>query len=653
MSNFVKGGQLAIHSVRMNLQVWKILIRFILLIIVIALGYTFYTDIKPIEWKNIGVYIKRDIAFNDNAEVEYYTDYGYKRVQKVKYAKENPILNRLGEKLETTFYKGLTIGGVTSGLVILLVLVYFFRSGKRKTASLELRGVFLIPLKKLKKEIVRHNTKFRYKPLPIIKIPYPITGSPDSYTSGEQSHTMILGSTGSGKTSVIKELLFSIHERGDKAIIVDVKGDYIKSCYRKDTDTILNPLDQRGRNWSIFKETTALTGFATIAKSLIPIDSQDPTWTDAARVVFTEMANIYANNDISLAEFADKLLKTDIGKLQQMLKSTYAEKIMNEGIEKAALSVLMILSSYLRPLKLYRSNENCFSIRDWVLSNTWNKEKRQNGFLFLASKAEAKRDLNPLITAQMDIAINAMRSLSEESNKPKIWFIIDELGYFDNPIPNLIDGLTTARSYGGCFILGMQDMTAISKIYSKERAETIVNNCRTKLFMNVEGADTARWCSENIGKGEIEEWNEGFSYGAHEMRDGISASKRRFVKNAVLEGEFALLKAGQGYIKFSGYKPARFGGRRAHIYPIAEQYIENVELNELLEQERREQVKRREELESGIYSSKKIASIIKGKGKKSKNKSNKKNNKEIVNKVPDNKPKSEPAVYSPKQNSNK
>ncbi|RST62302.1 type IV secretion system DNA-binding domain-containing protein [Candidatus Aquarickettsia rohweri] len=382
MSNFVKGGQLAIHSVRMNLQVWKILIRFILLIIVIALGYTFYTDINPIEWKNIGAYIKRDIAFNDNAEVEYYTDYGYKRVQKVKYAKENPILNRLGEKLETTFYKGLTIGGVTSGLVILLVLVYFFRSGKRKTASLELRGVFLIPLKKLKKEIVRHNTKFRYKPLPIIKIPYPITGSPDSYTSGEQSHTMILGSTGSGKTSVIKELLFSIHERGDKAIIVDVKGDYIKSCYRKDTDTILNPLDQRGRNWSIFKETTALTGFATIAKSLIPVDSQDPTWTDAARVVFTEMANIYANNDISLAEFADKLLKTDIGKLQQMLKSTYAEKIMNEGIEKAALSVLMILSSYLRPLKLYRSNENCFSIRDWVLSNTWNKKGTKWIFVF-------------------------------------------------------------------------------------------------------------------------------------------------------------------------------------------------------------------------------------------------------------------------------
>ncbi len=62
MSNFVKGGQLAIHSVRMNLQVWKILIRFILLIIVIALGYTFYTDINPIEWKNIGAYIKRDIA---------------------------------------------------------------------------------------------------------------------------------------------------------------------------------------------------------------------------------------------------------------------------------------------------------------------------------------------------------------------------------------------------------------------------------------------------------------------------------------------------------------------------------------------------------------------------------------------------------------
>ena len=254
--------------------------------------------------------------------------------------------------------------------------------------------------------------------------------------------------------------MVNIHCRGEKAIIVDVKGDYIEKAYREDmrTDIILNPLDKRSRNWSIFKETTALTGFATIAKALIPVDSKDPTWTEAARAVFTEMANSYAGANLSLVEFTDKILKTDIKVLEEILKKTYAGKIINTEIEKAALSVMMVMSSYLRPLKLYRSNENCFSIRDWILGDTWNKEHRQHGFLFLSSRTEAKRDLNPIITAQVDISINAMRSMGNSSSRPKIWFILDELGYFDTAIPNLIDGLTTARSYGGCFVLGTQDI---------------------------------------------------------------------------------------------------------------------------------------------------------------------------------------------------
>ena len=226
--------------------------------------------------------------------------------------------------------------------------------------------------------------------------------------------------------------------------------------------------------------------------------------------------------------------------LASLLTKTPAAKLVNVDIEKAALSVLMVLSTYLRPLKLYRQLQERFSITDWVQDNT------QNNFLFIATCAEAKGDLNPLVCTQVDIAVTALKSLKEESNSPKVWFILDEVSYFEQAIPNLKDGLTTARSYGGCFVLGTQDISSLKHIYSRQEAETIVNNCRTKIFMNIEGYETAAWASESLGEGEMEEWHESLPYEAHEMRDGMQVNKSRSMRRVVIPTEFSLLKAGEG-----------------------------------------------------------------------------------------------------------
>ena len=232
----------------------------------------------------------------------------------------------------------------------------------------------------------------------------------------------------------------------------------------------------------------------------------------------------------------------------------------------------MMLSTYLRPLKLYRSAENCFSITDWV------NDEGKNNFLFIGSRADVKEDINPIITTQVDIAVNALRSLKSSSNVPKIWFILDEIPYFDNAIPSLKDGLATARSFGGCFVLGSQDMSSIAKIYSRETAESIANNCKTKVFMNIAGKESAQWCSDSLGEGEIEEWHEGLSYGAHEMRDGIQVNQNRIIRKNVLPSELMMLKSGQGFINFAGFAPAKFNFSDFYFKKITDGYIENTEL---------------------------------------------------------------------------
>jgi len=233
-----------------------------------------------------------------------------------------------------------------------------------------------------------------------------------------------------------------------------------------------------------------------------------------------------------------------------------------------------------------------------------------------------------------------MRSLSRSSNVPHIWFILDELTYFDNPIPSLIDGINTARSYGGCFVLGVQDMSALSKIYSKERSESIANNCNTKVFMKISGAETADWCSENIGKGEIEEWDEGISYGASEMRDGVNMQKSKKMKSAVLPSELTLMKTGEGILKFSGYKPARTKVRKRtqYIFTNKEPYIENTELRKRLEKEVDEQIRHTEIIEEKILlaAEKKPTSADSSSTDEEKNKADDHKNEEQINHARDN-----------------
>lgn len=607
MSDLIRGGQITFHKFRMLMQVMKMLSRVTIVLVLVSITYAYYQNISIVEW-NIGFsWVKKDIikSFKDeNYKITYRNQYNKLRSIRIKEFESDPYIKKTINKFETVLYKGLFIAAIMLAVVIGGMLVFFWFRGRNIKLSKNIRGIFLNTERRLRKEIKKHNGGFKgYKPFTLANFEYPINGRKESFSSGEQSHTMLLGATGAGKTSIIKDLIYQLHLRNQKAIIIDVKGDFIKNFYRpKRGDIILNPLDKRGRNWSIFNETNPLKGFSTIAKSLLPKDSKgDPIWIEAARAVLAELANLYVSEGLSMSEFGDKIFKSSLSTLVDLLEKTSASKVINEDIEKAALSVLMVLSTYLRPLKLYRSAEDCFSITDWV-----NDQSQQN-FLFISSRADVKEDLNPLISTQVDIAVTALRSLKQESNIPKIWFIMDELPYFEQSIPSLKDGLAMSRSYGGCFVLGTQDMSSIAKIYSEETARSIANNCKTKIFMNIQGKEIAQWCSDSLGEGEVEEWNEGLSYGSHEMRDGIQVNRNRIIKKAVLPSELMMLKSGEGFISFSGFEPARFRFGNSIFKSIAESYEENTELVDLFRQELEEGEDRRKEIElklsSNIYNS--------------------------------------------------
>ena len=69
----------------------------------------------------------------------------------------------------------------------------------------------------------------------------------------EPNHLLLAGSTNTGKSTAVNELLRFALARGDRAIVIDPNGHALARFGRKG-DVILNPFDKRAPGWSIFNE---------------------------------------------------------------------------------------------------------------------------------------------------------------------------------------------------------------------------------------------------------------------------------------------------------------------------------------------------------------------------------------------------------------
>ena len=132
--------------------------------------------------------------------------------------------------------------------------------------------------------------------------------------------------------------------------------------------------------------------------------------------------------------------------------------------------------------------------------------------------------------------------------------VLDELPTL-HQVPSLQPGLAESRQFGGCFVLGIQVISALRDLYGRNGAETISGLCGTRAVLAAPDQETARWSAESLGRGEVEEYAHGLSYGASVLRDGVSLTQRREMRSLALPSEIMRLGNLQGYLKFPGPWP--------------------------------------------------------------------------------------------------
>ena len=167
-------------------------------------------------------------------------------------------------------------------------------------------------------------------------------------------------------------LIDQIRKKGEKVIIYDRMGSYVRKYYDPNKDFILNPLDTRSQNWNLFNEIKSDTDFNMIASSLIPENKgEDPFWTKAARTVFTKVCiKLRKENRDNISDIVDTLLKLKTKDLMKYLADTSAASVIDADAEKTAASIRAVLGTYIEALELLQSKDANFSVRNWIKSNS-------------------------------------------------------------------------------------------------------------------------------------------------------------------------------------------------------------------------------------------------------------------------------------------
>ena len=109
--------------------------------------------------------------------------------------------------------------------------------------------------------------------------------------ANEPSHILIMGDTGTGKSTLIRRILLQIEERNETAIVYDPALDYTPEFYSPERrDAILNPLDARMPYWSPGEELRHDAEALTLAASLFPDrHNENPFFVEGPRKIFAHL----------------------------------------------------------------------------------------------------------------------------------------------------------------------------------------------------------------------------------------------------------------------------------------------------------------------------------------------------------------------------
>lgn len=541
--HYTRGGQISFHNLRMWDQITKTLMMICLFLWVVFSGvFTWLFTSSEMLVQTMFFHYAKFMNFVGQEHTFDIPYQGHIIKQNVATITHHPFYAQTANLCLHLFYKAALIGFFVSLILGFILTVYFVRKGKQQSESQFIRGSKIQTKEIVKRLIIknRDDSDITIDSFPLIK-------------NSEVQHLLVHGTVGTGKSQLIMKILDCLRARGDRVIIYDKGCSFIPHYLRADTDVLLNPFDARCPNWDMWLEAPRDSDFENMAESLIPMHGEsDPFWVNAARTVFTSVAvRMRYDPDRSLDKLLKLLLTSEFSNLEEYLTGTAAATLVSGKIEKTAISIRSVITTYLKSLQslsgLKTKDNQDFSIRDYILDDS------QSGWLFISSNGEQHKALKPLMSMWLAMASLTMLSLTPDQNR-RIWVICDELPSL-HKLPLLGETIAEVRKFGGCFLLGMQSFSQLDKVYGRSGAAEIFDLMNTRFFFRSPSSDMARLVSSELGEEDLDESRENYSYGANSVRDGISLGTQRIARPIVSYPEILELPNLSCFVRLPGEYP--------------------------------------------------------------------------------------------------
>lgn len=348
-----------------------------------------------------------------------------------------------------------------------------------------------------------------------------------------REHFLIHGTTGSGKTSILRVLMQSCFVRATpqnfkmRAIMSDPKRELLPILKGMGVDMpvhILNPFDTRSVAWAVSKDITDDARATNFAHMMVPESdkkAEHDFFVPVTRQIVAEMVrvlNFYAPRKWTLRDLILSIKNIDV--MMALFRSLEFSQDQLEhftGDPKTAANLRGSILAKLEPFKIIAAAwdhaEKSISIDEWVKSES---------IFLLGSYEKASKAVNLTNGLFLDACTTALLSLPND-NPDYTWVILDEVAKAGK-LPGLDDLLTQGRSKGACVVLACQDVLSIKEIYGEDLFDVMLGMCNNRALLRVASDRACEWSSKQIGEAEVVQESYGFSNSSSSGSSSSSSS---------------------------------------------------------------------------------------------------------------------------------
>jgi type IV secretory pathway TraG/TraD family ATPase VirD4 len=304
-----------------------------------------------------------------------------------------------GEKLTEMFRWPLIFGALFLVVQLLFSIPKDIRRRKEMKYGRRLKGPILVTPKQFNKAIQGNGIGLKVDQCSeLLRVPL----------RAEDQHFEIIGDTGSGKTTIILQMLRQIQTRGHSAILYDPACEFIERFYDSSRgDIVLNPLDRRCPYWGPSEELVRRAEARTIAASLF-----QPTNDKKGEFFIESPQKIFAHLLLDLPS-PQQLVQwmSHPAEIDRRVRDTELASLIDPSAPQQRSGVLGSLSLIADSFRLLPKKEDAKS--EWT-AREWSKERK--GWIFITSQPAEREALRPLHSLWIDMLVLRLLSAPKSIN---------------------------------------------------------------------------------------------------------------------------------------------------------------------------------------------------------------------------------------------